>query len=71
MFLLYEVERLGFSIAYTIAADASAIALNQSSKGAQLSSFYYGYTSSQVRAGWAAQKTGGRKWVLVQFLACA
>lgn len=33
------IERMGFSIAYTVAADAAG--LNQSSKGKILSTFYY------------------------------
>lgn len=60
------IERVGFSIAYTIAADAAGV--NQSSKGTILSTFYYGYACSQVPGGWAAQKIGGRKVLLLSFV---
>ncbi|XP_054791946.1 probable anion transporter 5 [Prosopis cineraria] len=60
------IERVGFSIAYTIAADAAKV--NQSSKGAILSTFYYGYACSQVPGGWAAQKVGGWKILLLSFV---
>lgn len=60
------IERVGFSIAYTIAADAAGV--NQSSKGMILSTFYYGYALSQVPGGWAAQKIGGRRVLLLSFI---
>lgn len=60
------IERVGFSIAYTAAADAAGV--NQSSKGIILSTFYYGYACSQVPGGWAAQKIGGRRVLLLSFL---
>lgn len=60
------IERVGFSIAYTIAADAAGV--NQSSKGTILSTFYYGYACSQVPGGWAAQKIGGRRVLLLSFV---
>ncbi|KAF8402722.1 hypothetical protein HHK36_010811 [Tetracentron sinense] len=60
------VERVGFSIAYTIAADAAGV--NQSNKGTILSTFYYGYACSQVPGGWAAQKIGGRRVLLLSFV---
>ncbi|XP_050368697.1 probable anion transporter 5 [Argentina anserina] len=60
------IERVGFSIAYTVAADAAGV--NQSSKGTILSTFYYGYALSQVPGGWAAQKIGGRKVLLLSFV---
>ncbi|RVW48379.1 putative anion transporter 5 [Vitis vinifera] len=60
------VERVGFSIAYTVAADAAGV--NQSSKGTILSTFYYGYACSQVPGGWAAQKLGGRRVLLLSFV---
>ncbi|KAL2513029.1 putative anion transporter 5 [Abeliophyllum distichum] len=60
------VERVGFSIAYTAAADAAGV--NQSSKGMILSTFYYGYACSQVPGGWAAQKIGGRRILLLSFV---
>ncbi|KAL4348605.1 hypothetical protein GQ457_17G004250 [Hibiscus cannabinus] len=60
------IERVGFSIAYTVAADAAGI--NQSSKGTILSTFYYGYACSQVPGGWAAQKIGGRRVLLLSFV---
>ncbi|KAM1124492.1 hypothetical protein COP1_039972 [Malus domestica] len=60
------IERVGFSIAYTFAADA--VGVNQASKGTILSTFYYGYACSQVPGGWAAQKIGGRKVLLLSFV---
>ncbi|XP_074588359.1 putative anion transporter 7 [Curcuma longa] len=60
------IERIGFSIAYTAAADS--IGVNQSSKGLILSVFYYGYVVSQVPGGWAAQYVGGRRVLLFSFL---
>ncbi|RLN16454.1 hypothetical protein C2845_PM02G07670 [Panicum miliaceum] len=51
------IERVGFSIAYTVAADA--IGVNQANKGMILSMFYYGYVLSQIPGGWAAQRIGG------------
>lgn len=67
------IERVGFSIAYTVAANAAG--LNQSSKGIVLSSFYYGYACSQVPGGLASQTLGGRCVLLLSFalwsLTCA
>ncbi|KAJ6831129.1 putative anion transporter 7 [Iris pallida] len=67
------IERMGFSIAYTAAADA--IGVDQSSKGLILSTFYWGYVVSQIPGGWAAQKIGGRRVLLLSFafwsLTCA
>lgn len=60
------IERVGFSIAYTFAADAAGV--NQSSKGAILSTFYYGYACSQVPGGWTAQRIGGRRVLLLSFI---
>lgn len=60
------IERIGFSIAYTLAADA--IGVDQSSKGLILSAFYYGYVVSQVPGGWTAQRVGGRRVLLMSFL---
>lgn len=60
------IERVGFSIAYTVAADAAGV--NQSSKGTILSTFYYGYACSQVPGGLAAQKIGGRRILLFSFV---
>ncbi|XP_039117075.1 probable anion transporter 6 [Dioscorea cayenensis subsp. rotundata] len=60
------VERMGFSIAYTFVADA--IGVDQSSKGVILSAFYYGYVMSQVPGGWAAQRLGGRRVLLLSFV---
>ncbi|BFG42489.1 hypothetical protein CerSpe_287630 [Prunus speciosa] len=64
-FICY-VERVGFSIAYTAAADAAGV--SQSSKGTILSTFYYGYACSQVPGGWAAQRIGGRCVLLLSFV---
>ncbi|XP_014524294.1 probable anion transporter 5 [Vigna radiata var. radiata] len=60
------IERVGFSIGYTVAADN--VGVNQSSKGTILSTFYYGYACSQVPGGWAAQRIGGRRVLLLSFL---
>lgn len=60
------IERMGFSIAYTAAADA--IGVDQSSKGLILSTFYWGYVVSQIPGGWAAQKIGGRRVLLFSFI---
>ncbi|KAL5973538.1 putative anion transporter 6 [Asimina triloba] len=60
------IERVGFSIAYTVAADA--VGVNQSSKGLILSTFYYGYALSQIPGGWAAQCIGGRRILLLSFV---
>lgn len=60
------IERVGFSIAYTVAADGAGV--NQSNKGMILSTFYYGYALSQVPGGWAAQKIGGRRVLLLSFV---
>ncbi|PIA59981.1 hypothetical protein AQUCO_00400692v1 [Aquilegia coerulea] len=60
------IERVGFSIAYTAAADAAGV--NQAIKGTILSTFYYGYACSQVPGGWAAQKIGGRRVLLLSFV---
>lgn len=57
---------MGFSIAYTVAADA--IGVDQSSKGLILSTFYWGYVVSQIPGGWAAQKIGGRRVLLLSFV---
>ncbi|KAF8370264.1 hypothetical protein HHK36_031700 [Tetracentron sinense] len=60
------IERVGFSIAYTVAADAAGV--SQSTKGTILSTFYYGYACSQVPGGWAAQRIGGRRVLLLSFV---
>lgn len=60
------VERIGFSIAYTAAASAAGV--GDSTKGMLLSAFYYGYASSQVPGGWAAQRFGGRRVLLWSFV---
>lgn len=60
------IERVGFSIAYTIAADS--VGVDQSSKGTILSTFYYGYACSQIPGGWTAQKIGGRRVLLLSFV---
>eukprot|EP00271_Cylindrocystis_brebissonii_P011117 TRINITY_DN2787_c0_g1_i1.p1 TRINITY_DN2787_c0_g1~~TRINITY_DN2787_c0_g1_i1.p1 ORF type:complete len:488 (+),score=16.49 TRINITY_DN2787_c0_g1_i1:403-1866(+) len=60
------VERVGFSIAYTATATRSGT--DQATKGWVLSAFYYGYASSQVPGGWASQRLGGRRVLLLSFL---
>ncbi|XP_024534733.1 probable anion transporter 5 [Selaginella moellendorffii] len=61
------VERTGFSIAYTAAANSAGI--TQKSKGNLLSAFFYGYSISQVPGGWVAQRIGGRRVLLWSFFA--
>ncbi|KAL5991594.1 putative anion transporter 7 [Asimina triloba] len=67
------VERVGFPIAYTVAANAAGV--DQSSKGLILSTYYYGYAISQIPGGWVAQLIGGRRVLLLSFVlwstACA
>ncbi|XP_020588917.1 probable anion transporter 6 [Phalaenopsis equestris] len=63
---VFYIERMGFSVAYTAAANS--IGINQSSKGLILSTFYYGYVLSQIPGGWAAQRFGGRRILLLSFL---
>ncbi|KAG6551061.1 hypothetical protein Mapa_007296 [Marchantia paleacea] len=60
------IERVGFSIAYTAAASSAGV--GDSTKGHLLSAFYYGYASSQVPGGWAAQRFGGRRVLLMSFI---
>lgn len=60
------IERVGFSIAYTDAADTAGV--DQKSKGIILSTFYYGYACSQIPGGWAAQRVGGRRILLLSFV---
>lgn len=60
------IERVGFSIAYTAAADDAGV--DQATKGLILSTFFYGYAVSQVPGGMAAQKIGGRRVLLLSFL---
>ncbi|KAJ7538317.1 hypothetical protein O6H91_11G043300 [Diphasiastrum complanatum] len=60
------VERIGFSVAYTAAANAAGV--KQATKGFVLSAFYYGYATSQVPGGWFAQKVGGRIVLLISFI---
>ncbi|XP_058109304.1 probable anion transporter 6 [Magnolia sinica] len=60
------IERVGFPIAYTVAADA--VGVDQSSKGLILSTYYYGYAISQLPGGWAAQLIGGRHVLLLSFV---
>ena len=52
------VERTGFSIAYTLMASEAA-GVSESTKGAVMSAFYWGYGLSQVPGGIAAQRYGG------------
>jgi ACS family sodium-dependent inorganic phosphate cotransporter len=59
------VERTGFSIAYTsMAHDAS---LDEATKGAVLSAFFWGYALSQIPGGWAAHKYGGDTMLSISF----
>lgn len=59
------IERVGFSLAYTSTAGRTGV--DQATKGWVLSAFYYGYASSQVPGGWAAQRLGGRRVLLLSF----
>mmetsp|Transcript_13965 Transcript_13965/g.24485 ORF Transcript_13965/g.24485 Transcript_13965/m.24485 type:complete len:437 (+) Transcript_13965:60-1370(+) len=60
------VERVGFSIAFTaMAKDAN---LPESVKGTVLSAFFWGYAVSQIPGGWAAQRYGGRRMLILCFL---
>ena len=52
------IERTGFSIAYTLMASEAA-GVSESTKGAVMSAFYWGYGLSQVPGGIAAQRYGG------------
>ena len=57
---VFYVERTGFPIVFTSAAKTiGGKGLDESSKGSVLSSFYWGYASSQVPASWVAHKQGG------------
>lgn len=51
------IERTGFSIAYTLMASEAGV--SESTKGAVMSAFYWGYGVSQVPGGIAAQRYGG------------
>ncbi|DBB12112.1 hypothetical protein WJX82_001890 [Trebouxia sp. C0006] len=59
------VERVGFSIAYTAMAKIDKV--DEATKGTVLSAFYWGYGVSQVPGGWAAQRWGGRRMLMVSF----
>jgi len=64
-FIAY-VDRVGFSIAYTKMSDS--IGTQQSHKGAVLSSFYWGYATSQIPCAWLAAKFGGVRMLTVSML---
>jgi len=55
--LLAYVDRVGFSVAFTKLSAAAG--QDQTVKGAILSSFYYGYATSQIPCAWFASKFGG------------
>ncbi|KAJ8754349.1 hypothetical protein K2173_002800 [Erythroxylum novogranatense] len=57
------IERVGFYIAYIVAADGAGV--SQSSKGVTLSTCFHGHACSQVPSGWEAQKIGGRTSILL------
>eukprot|EP00889_Picochlorum_renovo_P003964 jgi/Picre1/30994/NNA_006352.t1 len=59
------VERTGFSIAYTLMAKESDV--DQGTKGAVMSAFYWGYGISQIPGGIAAQRFGGEGVLVVCF----
>lgn len=60
------IERVGFSVAYTAAANEAGV--GEALKGQVLSTFFYGYALSQVPGGWAAQRFGGRRVLLMSFV---
>lgn len=60
------IERVGFSVAYTAAANNAGV--GEGTKGHILSTFFYGYALSQVPGGWAAQRFGGRRVLLMSFV---
>ncbi|XP_024391805.1 probable anion transporter 5 [Physcomitrium patens] len=60
------IERVGFSVAYTAAANEAGV--GEAVKGQILSTFFYGYALSQVPGGWAAQRWGGRRVLLMSFV---
>ncbi|KAL3151824.1 hypothetical protein ABBQ38_012791 [Trebouxia sp. C0009 RCD-2024] len=59
------VERVGFSIAYTAMAKVDNV--DEATKGTVLSAFYWGYGVAQVPGGWAAQRWGGQRMLMVSF----
>jgi ACS family sodium-dependent inorganic phosphate cotransporter len=61
------VERTGFSIAYTLMASESG-GVSESTKGAVMSAFYWGYGISQVPGGIAAQRYGGDRVLTLCFV---
>lgn len=60
------MERTGFSIAYTLMASEAGV--SESTKGAVMSAFYWGYGVSQVPGGIAAQRYGGDLVLTLCFL---
>jgi hypothetical protein len=52
--LLAYVDRVGFSVAFTKLSAAAG--QDQTAKGAILSSFYYGYATSQIPCAWFASR---------------
>merc|ERR1711938_232892 len=63
------LERVGFPIAYTPVAEARGY--SEAAKGRVLSAFYYGYSSLQIPAGWAAARFGPRVMLTAGFLGWA
>ena len=63
------VDRVGFSIAYTPVAEAEHE--TEALKGAILSAFYYGYSTSQIPGGWAAARFGSQRTLLWSFVGWA
>lgn len=53
-------------MAYTAAANDAGV--GEAVKGRILSTFFYGYVLSQVPGGWAAQRFGGRRVLLMSFV---
>jgi len=63
------LERMGFPIAYTPEAEAAGV--SEATKGKVLSAFYYGYSSLQIPAGWAAARYGPRVMLAAGFMGWA
>lgn len=55
----FYFERTGFPIVFTHAAKGIGKGLNEATKGQVMSSFFWGYATSQIPASWVAHKRGG------------
>ncbi|CAM9138832.1 unnamed protein product [Ectocarpus sp. 4 AP-2014] len=59
-------ERMGFNIAFTTIAEENG--LTETEKGLTLSSYYFGFTVSQVPGGYMAKRCGGKATLGLCFL---